>query len=325
MELPTELDLAFRRVLDGVPAGRLAPAVDRLIAGYRDPDAPAPPRLETREDAAAYAAYRMPATYAAVRSALGRFASAAGAWEPGSHLDVGGGTGAAAWAVADLWPRLGAATVVDRSAVALALGRELAAGSAVLSGARWQGRSLGAGCELPPASLVTVCYLLGELAPADGERLVDEAAARGEVVAVVEPGTPAGYLRVRAARSRLIEAGMSVVAPCPHQSTCPVTPGEDWCHFAVRLPRSPLHRRLKQASLGYEDEKFSYVIASRSPHPTAPSRVVRHPRLRKNLVTLRLCTADPSLTETNVTRGRDGELYRAARKAGWGDGWPPAG
>ena len=126
-----------------------------------------------------------------------------------------------------------------------------------------------------------------------------------------------------AARDGLLAAGLTVVAPCPHDAACPVA-GTDWCHFAARVNRTSRHRRLKSAELGHEDEKFSYVVAVRSTTPAhAANRVIRHPLQRKGLVTLRLCTAEGGTAERPVPRSRR-EDYRAARDTAWGDAWPPA-
>ncbi|BFO21002.1 hypothetical protein SHKM778_73900 [Streptomyces sp. KM77-8] len=86
---------------DSAPAGRVGRrAVDRQLSGDTPTETPI---LRDRADVAAYAAYRMPATFEAVRSALEAFADAVPGWVPRDHTDVGGGTGAAAWAVGDVW------------------------------------------------------------------------------------------------------------------------------------------------------------------------------------------------------------------------------
>ncbi|AKH82079.1 rRNA methyltransferase [Streptomyces sp. CNQ-509] len=339
--------------------------MERLIAGYRGDD-PAP-ALRDRDDVAAYAAYRMPATFQAVRAALGALADAAPGWTPDSHLDVGGGTGAAVWAAAAVWPEDGPrpTVVLDHAGPALALGRELAAGAAApaVRAAQWRREALGAaragsgrvrnqpadgaryrqpggsahdpavgsadgtaGSAWAPAGLVTVSYVLGEL-PEDVRREVVAEAARGArgAVVVVEPGTPDGYRRVLAARRQLVDAGYEVLAPCPHSARCPMEGTADWCHFAARVQRSALHRRVKGGELGHEDEKFSYVAAVRVPAGApAPARVVRHPQLRKGLVLLELCTAGEGLARTTVSK-RQGPRYRAARDVRWGGAWPPPG
>lgn len=139
---------------------------------------------------------------------------------------------------------------------------------------------------------------------------------------IVEPGTPDGYARMIEARDRLIAAGFHVAAPCPHSAACPIVPGTDWCHFSARVSRSSLHRQIKGGTLPYEDEKFSYVAATRLPVAPAPARVVRKPQIRKGQVLLDLCEKDPALGRTTVTK-RHGALYRAARDTDWGDPWPP--
>ncbi|MFG2131546.1 small ribosomal subunit Rsm22 family protein [Streptomyces sp. NPDC048751] len=314
---------ALAGLLDGVPPRQAAGAVERLIANYRGATPTDAPILRDRADVAAYAAYRMPATFEAVRAALEAFAEAVPGWVPGSHVDVGGGTGAATWAVSAVWDGERPVTVLDWAEPALALGREIAGANPALSGARWQRARIGAGLSLDRADLVTVSYVLNELTPADRGALVDAVAAAGQAVVIVEAGTPDGYARVIEARDRLIGAGFHVAAPCPHSAACPIVPGADWCHFSARVSRSSLHRQVKGGSLAYEDEKFSYVAASRAPVLPAASRVVRRPQIRKGQVLLDLCEADERLTKATVTK-RHGDLYKAARDADWGDPWPPA-
>ncbi|MFF7964181.1 small ribosomal subunit Rsm22 family protein [Streptomyces sp. NPDC007903] len=311
-------------VLDGLPPRQAASAVERLIANYRGDTPTNAPILRDRADVAAYAAYRMPATFEAVRAALEAFADAVPEWAPGSHVDIGGGTGAATWAVAATWDGERPVTVLDWAEPALALGREIAGSHPALRGAEWRRARIGAALELPDTDLVTVSYVLNELSAPDRTALVDAAAAAARSVVIVEAGTPAGYERIIEARDRLIAAGFRVAAPCPHSAPCPIVPGTDWCHFAARVSRSSLHRQVKGGSLAYEDEKFSYVAATRLPADPATARVVRRPQIRKGQVLLDLCEADERLRRTTVTK-RHGDLYKAARDAEWGDAWPPLG
>ncbi|WP_030859323.1 small ribosomal subunit Rsm22 family protein [Streptomyces sp. NRRL S-37] len=317
------LRTALAGLLDGIPARQAAQAVERLIATYRGATPTEAPILRDRADVAAYAAYRMPATFEAVRSALEAFADAVPGWVPGDHVDVGGGTGAAAWAVSATWDGERPVTVLDWAEPALALGRELAAAHPVLRGARWHRSRIGSALTIESTDLVTVSYVLNELAAPDRAALVDAAATAAQAVVIVEPGTPDGYARVIEARDRLVSAGFHVAAPCPHSAACPIAPGTDWCHFSARVSRSSLHRQVKGGSLAYEDEKFSYVAATRLPVAPAPARVVRKPQIRKGQVLLDLCEKDPALRRTTVTK-RHGDLYRAARDTYWGDPWPPA-
>ncbi|MDP5311585.1 small ribosomal subunit Rsm22 family protein [Streptomyces poriferorum] len=323
--LPTAeaLRAALAGLLDGLPPKQATQAVDRLIANYRGTTPTDTPLLRDRSDVAAYAAYRMPATFEAVRSVLDALRDAAPDWTPATHTDVGGGTGAAVWAVAGAWdgPRT---TVLDWAEPALALGRELAGASGLpgLRTAEWQRARIGKDLVLDATDLVTVSYVLNELTPEARNALVDTAARAAQAVVIVEAGTPDGYARVIEARDRLIAAGLTVAAPCPHSDACPIEPGADWCHFSARVSRSSLHRKVKGGSLPYEDEKFSYVVATRFTPRPVEARVTRRPQIRKGQVLLELCTRDEALQRATVTK-RHGALYRAARDTDWGDAWPP--
>ncbi|MET7568840.1 small ribosomal subunit Rsm22 family protein [Streptomyces sp. NPDC005492] len=315
------LRTALAKLLDGLPPRQATGAVERLIGSYRGATPTHAPILRDRADVIAYAAYRMPATFEAVHSALEEFADAVPDWTPQGHLDIGGGTGAATWAVTATWPGDRPVTVLDWAEPALTLGKELATANPALRNASWQRARIGSALTLDPTDLITVSYVLNELTAPDRTALVDAAASAAQAVVIVEAGTPDGYARVIEARDRLIAAGFHIAAPCPHSAACPIVPGEDWCHFSARVSRSSLHRRVKGGSLPYEDEKFSYVAAARFPVTPAPARVVRRPQIRKGQVLLDLCERDEQLRRTTVTK-RHGDLYKAARDTDWGDAWP---
>jgi ribosomal protein RSM22 (predicted rRNA methylase) len=95
---------------------------------------------------------------------------------------------------------------------------------------------------------------------------------------------------------------------------------KDWCHFAARVERSSLHRRMKSGELGWEDEKFAYVIFAKDLEMAwAKARIVRHPQIGKGHIKLELC-AQAGLELVTISK-KQGEVYRRARRARWGDSW----
>ena len=335
----SSLTAAVQAALTGASTGNLGASVQRLIAAYRASEVPPAPVITSRIDAAAYAAYRMPATAAATTAALREIRLSLPGWAPSSLIDFGAGTGGSAWAVASDLPSIEAITLLEQSPDAIRLGRAIfaQAQSGVLRSATWRswrladtddGTAGAAETGLPAADLATVCYVLGELTPAQQAALTMLAAGAAPAVVLVEPGTPAGHRRILAARARLLSSGYRVAAPCPHELHCPLDVDGDWCHFGARLQRSAMHRQAKGAELAYEDEKFSYVAAIRPQvsHPGAglpdrpAGRVVRRPQQRKGLVLLDLCRADGTSSRELVSKSK-GESYRQARKTAWGDRW----
>lgn len=318
--MPSALLSALREELSQHPSAALQHAAAALRASYR-PESSAP-RLVKPAELAAYAAYRMPATYAASRAAFAQVARQAAGNRPQSLLDVGGGTGAASWAAIATWPSLSRITVLDRSQPALDLGGRLTRGVAVLSGAERRAADLATLGALPAADVVVASYVVGELDVAARQRLVGWMSECGELAVVVEPGSRQGYATVLAARTQLLAAGRSVVAPCPHDHPCPLAGGPDWCHFGVRLARSAAHRAAKGAARSFEDEPYSYVAAARTrAASSAAGRVLRRPSHGKGLVRLSVCAREGGVEQQLIPRSR-GQVYRAARDTRWGDPWP---
>jgi ribosomal protein RSM22 (predicted rRNA methylase) len=329
---PGALAAAIETGLAGAGVPALTAGMRRLVAAYRSGENPARPLLATRTDVAAYAAYRMPATAAAAALALQQTRLSLPQWTPATLLDIGAGTGSMAWAAAVQLPSITAMTLLEQSTEAMRLGRSIlgATDLAVLRTAAWRAWRLPDG-DTPPdrspglaADLATASYVLGELTQAQQAALVALAVSAAPAVVLVEPGTPAGHRRILAARGQLLAAGYLPAAPCPHELRCPLQVEGDWCHFGARLSRSGLHRQVKGAELGYEDEKFSYVAAVRPDmlgRPSGPpARIVRRPQQRKGLVTLELCKKDGSAGRDLIGKSA-GETYRRARKASWGDGF----
>ena len=303
----------------------LTRATEALVSRYRSVAPASAPILASRVHVAAYAAYRMPATHAALSRVMVDLADRGLA--PRSLLDLGGGTGAAAWAAAGAFDSLESVTVLDQVEDALALGRDLVAESSspALAGATFDHAVAGRWPEVD-ADLVSVSYVLSELDESQQDGLVADAMRLGRAVVVAEPGTPDGYARVLRVRSALLEAGWTLLGPCPHSMGCPLAQG-DWCHFAARVSRSAEHRRLKGAELSYEDEKFSWVAAAAPGVLESPTseqisgRILRHPVKRKGLVEFQVCRPDGTSGREVISK-KSGERYRAARDAEWGDVLP---
>ncbi|WP_062206223.1 small ribosomal subunit Rsm22 family protein [Aureimonas sp. AU12] len=318
MELPRPLRSAVDAALVGVPTADLARAGEILSGRYRAETRDG--RLHLSDDlfARAYIAARLPATFAALAASIDAVAQALPGFEPKSLLDVGAGPGTALWAATGRWPQIDAATLLEASRPIRRMGERLAEGSFGFA-PDWREGTLGADLTaLPAADLVTISYVLDELDPAALPMLVDRLWERtAGVLLVVEPGTPAGWRRILLVRDRLLALGAAIAAPCAHERTCPVTP-PDWCHFAQRVARTRIHLRTKEAVVPFEDEKFIYLAASRAPVPVQRNRVLAPPRAGSGKVQLKLCSPDGALAETLVTK-RNGERFREARRADWGD------
>lgn len=317
VSLPAELSQIIAELAAGAGRRDLVERAGRLSGHYRERGA-SRQVVAAQADALAYGLSRMPATYAAVRAVLADLERGAPDFVAGSVLDAGAGPGTAALAAAKTWPDI-APVLLDENPVFLDLAAQLNP-SAQLQRGDLRSFELGRRFDL-----VTCAYALTELADADMAGVVDRLWRHcGGLLLLVEPGRPRDYARFMQVRTQLLSLGAEMIGPCPHRLACPLRE-PDWCHFSVRLDRSRDHRQLKQAALGYEDEKFSYLLFGRPGigRPAA-ARIIKPPRENKFSVTLPLCLPHGAAEDLVVER-RQGAAFKQARKAAWGEDWTPGG
>lgn len=324
MQLPHQLRAAIGEELSAWSAKRLSPSVAALSKRYRAGQTDGADRfVRSPEDVAAYAAFRVPGTFAAVYAALGQVHEQLTEWSPRSLLDVGAGPGTAMWAATHMFPQLRDVTLLERERSMITLGERLASHSVhtAVRRATWVRVDVTSTWDASPHDLVIASYVLGELSQSSRSALVLKLwTMTNGTLLLIEPGTPVGFGHVKEARSALVDAGAQTIAPCPHNDVCPMA-GSDWCHFAQRVERSRIHRQVKEGELSYEDEKFSFVGVSRSPGTPITGRVVRHPLIRKGQVGLQVCTPEGIIESMNVTR-KDRAQFRKARNLRWGSAMP---
>ena len=317
--LPPDLQAGLDKLTEGVSRKALSERAAAISQTYRAGGSSAA-TIQSRNDALAYAMARLPATYAAVASVLAAVSEAAPAFAPQTLLDVGAGPGTASWAATACFTSLKAIHLLDENQYLRELALELQSASG--EPLRKADYRQGAARQLLPAAeaadLVVASYFVGELPDGELLKVGDALWSRARhTLIVIEPGTPAGFGRIRTLRSHLIGQGGHVLCPCPHDDGCPLT-GDDWCHFAQRLNRSRDHKQVKGVVVPFEDEKYSYVALTKNRSvAAAKDRVLAPPHVTKVQIVTKLCTAQGLVAD--VASRRDRGAYRMRRNWRWGD------
>ncbi len=302
-ELPATIRQLLEHWLVANGAGNRGEA-QALTASYKQGDNSAAVSLN------AYLTTRMPATFAAVSAVLDQVSQVAIGFAPTSLLDIGAGPGTASMAAQVAWPSLKSITLVEADQRFAALATYLNSQAKVLR------QYMSATSE--KADVVIAAYIFAELpereAAGSALKLWEQAS---EMLIIVEPGTPKGFARIRAARETLIKSGAHLIGPCTHAKACPMM-GTDWCHFKTRLPRSRAHMQAKSATVPFEDESFSWLAVSRHAYEVPKFRIIAPPIINKVAATFKTCGA-AGLSQS-VIASRDKPAYKLARNMKWGDG-----
>lgn len=273
-------------------------------------------QIRNAEEALAYALARMPATYGAVHDVLSRALETIPALNPATLLDLGAGPGTASLAAMDHFHDLKEMRLIEPNAHLRGLAQHLCKLEGCDIG--FEPATLSTVEIAAPSDLVLLSYVLNEVPGGDLAKILDKLwDATKQALVIIEPGTPDGFALILEIREHLLKAGARIAAPCPHDLDCPLKNTPRWCHMSARIERSSLHRKIKpDAALGYEDEKFSYLVATRLPAARPSARLIGHPHGQK-LVSLELCEQTGAATTRTLSK-RD-EEYKAAKKREWGD------
>lgn len=304
----------IEELIKGTSLNLLAKEGDRLSRLYRHRDRRELKALSTDLERLAYISLRLPSTYAVVCKVLKELLATGISLF--SLLDIGAGPGTVLLASEEALFPLKKATLVERDPGFIRLGKRLC--EKVLGAEqKWVCQDVTKSLPYELHDLVVASYFLNEIKEEKRFPLIEQLwNATGQFLVIIEPGNREGFSFLMSIREHLLLLGGYLLAPCPHTNKCPLGKG-DWCHFSARLERSSLQRKVKGATLNYEDEKFSYLIFSRTPLKRCSSRVIKRPLLHKGFVRLSLC-ASLGIEEKIVTK-KTKILYSSLKKMQWGE------
>lgn len=274
------------------------------------------PGFKNEAEVQAYAAARMPATMAAVLHVLKEFPAD---FLPTTLLDLGAGTGAASLAALQHFSSLQSLVLVEQDIEALSFAQNQLSPFIPTHQIAFEAMNLHHYRFEKTADLVILSYVLNELSLPDQHNIFQQLLNTANPnLLILMPGTPLCFQQLLNLRQQAIEAGWFIIAPCPHHQKCPmaVTPN-DWCHFKVRLPRSSAHRISKQATLNFEDEKFCYLLISKTPNARQGGRIVKNPLHRSGHSVFDVCEAGD--IKRHIISRKDKGAYKLASKLNWGD------
>lgn len=323
MEIPKILESAIEKEIQKSKISELKEEAKSLSYRYMNQKRTGESFITNEQQAIVYSIIRMPATYAAVATALKHILELTEKEEKikiETVLDVGAGTGAGSWAVRDLI-NFKQITCIEKDVNMRKVGMKLMNNDKILKETKWINIDIVKEKEdiTGHADLVIASYMTNELKKEDRIKAIEKLIrATNEILLIIEPGTPEGHQIIKEIKKYCIKQSLYVLAPCVTQEECKL-PSNDWCHSTCRIQRTKIHKILKDGDAPYEDEKFSYIAVSKEKVNLEKnmSRILRHPIIKSGFINMRLCTRD-GIKNTTISK-RDGELYKQAKKKHCGD------
>lgn len=317
VELPTLIrNLLERQILEKYTLSALVDAAIDVSVRYRREGKGHNFQISSEVEALSYLAARMPATYAANIMAMSAITKLCPDFEPKSVLDIGAGPGTSTIAARHSFKTIESMQLVEPNYHLKKASLEYLLEP--LHGATWVNSKVE---EFKPSGtydLVISSYVFNEIAPEKWPALIEKLwASCSGVMMILEPGTPHGAKVIETVRNGAIARNINILAPCPHNGACPLAEVETrWCHFSVRTSRSKLHKALKGGDAGFEDEKFSYIVLSRTKTQPQKYRIIGHPSGTK-LREVQVCASSGAAETLQVSKSHP--LHKLSKKLEWGD------
>ena len=317
-ELPQAMKTAVEdKVLAMFSQKELVQAAESLSNRYRRLGNGGQFQLTSQVEACAYLISRMPATFAANMRIIKEIYHLLPNFEPETVLDIGAGPGTASLAAYLSYDTIEPMDLIEPNQYLREAGQTLVLTD--MPETRWINETLASFTPDASYDLVLASYVLNELRVDDMavhiSKLWD---ACSGVMVIVEPGTPEGASIIQQVRDWAITQNVAILAPCPHAHDCPLKDTQSvWCHFTARTSRSKLHKVLKGGDVGFEDEKFSYIVLGREDAKRPDYRIIGHPAGTK-LRELQVC--GPKGAET-LQVSKSHKLHKLSKKLEWGDGF----
>lgn len=320
MKIPDLLEYAIEKEIEKHSIKDLKEAALNLSKRYMENKRTGETFLRTDLDTISYSVIRMPATYSAIRTCLEKIKELKD-FNINSLLDIGSGTGAAEWAVTDVF-EIDDIVCLEREKAMRDLSKKYFSYSEELKNIKFIDADILNEKLDFSKDLCILSYIINELSEENRLKVIDKVLnCTNKVLLVVEPGTPEGFENIRKIRDYAFEKGYEIIAPCTgFNGRCDI-PKDDWCASSVRVQRTKKHKYLKDAEVGFEDEKFSYIAISTERKNleinTNMRRILRHPKIQNGRIEVKTCMQGEIKEEVITKKNKD--EFKLLKKKNIGD------
>lgn len=320
MKIPDLLEYAIEKEIDKYNIKELKAAALNLSKRYMENKRTGESLLKTNLDTISYSVIRMPATYSAIITCLEKIREL-NDFEINSLLDIGSGTGAAEWAVTNMFD-VNDIVCLEREKAMRDLSKNYFSYSDELKNVKFIEADILNEDLKESKDLCILSYIINELSEENRLKVIDKVLNyTNKILLVVEPGTPEGFKNIKMIRDYVFDKGYQIIAPCiGFNGRCDI-PENDWCASSVRVQRTKIHKYLKDAEIGFEDEKFSYIAINTNKENLDINkklkRILRHPKIQNGRIDVKTCLQG-EIKEEVITK-KNKEEFKLLKKKNVGD------